>query len=182
MLSNRHVHLKEEDVAALFGEAGLTFNRYLSGNNGPWASNEFVTLKGPKGSIEHVRVLGPCRGYNQAEVLQADCYKLGIKAPVRNSGHHDGAAELELIGPCGALTIHSAIIAHRHIHVGKELLEETGWVPGETFVKVHVGGIRGLVFENVAIVKGGKGMMMHVDVEEGNAAGIKNGDKLEIIL
>lgn len=181
MLSNRHVHLTEEDVSVLFGTAGLTFSRYLSGNGGPWASNEFVTLKGPKGSIEHVRVLGPCRSYNQAELLKADCYKLGIDAPVRNSGHHNGAATLELIGPCGSLEIHTAIIAHRHIHVGKELLEETGWIPGETFVRVRVGGIRGLIFDNVAIVKGGRGLMMHVDTEEGNAAGIKNGDRLEIL-
>ena len=65
MLSNHHVHLTQESVDVLFGEAGLTFNRYLAGNSGPYATNEFVDVEGPKGRINHLRVLGPARNYNQ---------------------------------------------------------------------------------------------------------------------
>lgn len=181
MLSNRHVHLSQDMVDKLFGEAGITFNKYLAGNGGPYSTNEFVDLMGPKGVIEHVRVLGPCRGYNQAEVLKSDCFKLGIQAPVRLSGDLEGAAPLEIIGPLGSAKLDCAILAHRHIHVGKEERAQYQLEVGQT-VKVRTTGVRAVVFENVKIVNGGKGVLLHVDTEEGNAAGIQNGDTVEIII
>lgn len=180
MLSNHHVHLNEDDAKILFGDAGITFNRYLAGKSGPWASNEFVSVTGPKGTLEHFRVLGPLRGYTQCELLKADCYKLGITAPVRNSGCLDGATELTITGPCGAVTVPCGILAWRHIHVDKDTLEEMGKNYGD-FVTVRTAGDRAIDFKNVALVRGGKGLLMHVDTEEGNAAGIVNGDMLEIV-
>ena len=181
MLSNHHVHLTQEATDVLFGEAGLTFQRYLAGNSGPWASNEFVDVRGPKGTLSRFRVLGPVRPYTQCELLKTDCYKLGVDAPVRNSGHLDGAATLTLIGPCGEVTVDCGILAWRHIHVDKETLAEMGKNYGD-FVDVETTGDRALVFNKVALVPGGKGLLMHVDTEEGNAAGVKNGDKLKVIL
>lgn len=181
MLSNRHVHLSEDNAKLLFGENGITFDHHLNGNRGPWASKEQVTIVGPKGAIEKVRVLGPCREYNQIEVLKSDCYRLGIDPPVRNSGDLEGAATLKVIGPCGEIDIPGAIIAFRHIHVGADICAENGWTPGETLVSVKTEGTRSVVFNNVRIVKGGRGLLMHIDTEEGNAAGVKNGDMLEII-
>ena len=87
---------------------------------------------------------------------------------------------LKVIGPCGELELPCAILAHRHIHMGKEVLEETGLKLGDA-VSVKTEGIRSVVFNNVIIVAGGKGSVMHVDTEEGNAAGVKNGDMVEII-
>lgn len=181
MLSNRHVHLSEENAKKLFGEAGITFSKYLKGNSGPWASNEYVTLRGSKSEITKVRVLGPCRNYNQAELLKTDCFKLGVDAPVRSSGELDGAAELEIIGPNGSVVENCGIIALRHIHVCEEIRKENGIEEGQ-FVKVRATGVRGLTFENVKIVDGKGNFLMHVDNEEGNAAGIKSGDMLEIIV
>lgn len=181
MLSNHHVHLTEEAVKTLFGDAGLTFSRFLAGSSGPWASNEFVDVQGPKGTLTKFRVLGPIRPYNQCELLKSDCYKLGIKAPTRNSGVIEGATELTLIGPCGEVTAACGILAWRHIHVDKDTLAQLGKNYGD-FVSVVTSGDRALEFKNVALVKGGKGLLMHVDTEEGNAAGITNGDVLEIIL
>ena len=93
----------------------------------------------------------------------------------------DGAAELTLVGPCGEVTAPCGILAWRHIHADKDTLAEMGKQYGD-FVTVTTEGDRALTFQNVAIVKGGKGLLMHVDTEEGNAAGIVNGDELEIIL
>ncbi len=180
MLSNHHIHLKQEIVDKLFGEKGITFNKYLAGEGGPYASNEFVDLEGPKGRIAHVRVLGPCRNYNQAELLKTDCFKLGIDAPVRSSGDLEGAAMLKVIGPCGEAELPCGILAHRHIHMGKDIAENNGFVHGQR-VKVKTEGIRAVTFENVIIGIGGKGMVMHVDTEEGNAALVKNGDMLTIL-
>lgn len=180
MLSNRHVHLTETDAAILLGEGGGTFDRYLTGDSGPYSLKEMVTLVGPKGEIGHVKILGPFRDYTQAEVLRGDGFKLGVEPPVRATGHLNGAAELKIVGPCGEVTRDCAIIAHRHIHMKKDIAEKLGYENGQA-VKVRVPGVRALTFENVLISVGGRGLMMHIDTEEGNAAGVKNMDTLELI-
>ena len=182
MLSNHHVHLTEEDANILFGEKGLTFSHYLAENGGPWASKEFVDVRGPKGALHKFRVLGPLRKYTQCELLKADCYKLGVEPPVRNSGQLEGASTLTLIGPRGEVTRDCGIIAWRHIHVDKDTLAEMGLDYYKSRVSVKTEGIRATTLENVTLVPGGKGLLMHIDLEEGNAAGCKNGDMLEIVL
>lgn len=181
MLSNHHVHLTDEACHALFGDKGLTFARYLAEEGGPWSSNELVEVRGPKGTLGRFRVLGPLRPYTQVELLKSDCFKLGINPPVRNSGKLDGAVQLTLVGPCGEYTANCGILAWRHIHVDKETLAEMGKNYGD-FVTVRSGGDRALDFRKVALVPGGKGLLMHIDTEEGNAAGCQNGDMLDVIL
>ncbi|MPN15164.1 Phosphate propanoyltransferase [bioreactor metagenome] len=49
-------------------------------------------------------------------------------------------------------------------------------------VSVRVEGERGLIFENVLVrVNKDYALEMHVDIEEGNAAGLKNGAVVELI-
>ena len=180
MLSNRHVHLTQADADILFGKDGLSFDRYLTGDSGPFAFKETLCLVGGRGEIAKVKVLGPFRNYTQAEVLRGDGFKLGIAPPIRLSGKLEDAVDLTLVGPCGQITRKCAIIAHRHIHMKASIAEELGFTDGQA-VKVRVPGIRAVVFENVIINVGGRGLMMHIDTEEGNAACIKNGDVLELI-
>ncbi|RYD03727.1 hypothetical protein N752_18435 [Desulforamulus aquiferis] len=60
-VSNRHVHLADRDLIALFGDdAKLTNFKGLS-QPGQFASEQLITLVGPNGVIEKVRVLGPTR-------------------------------------------------------------------------------------------------------------------------
>ncbi|MDR1586970.1 MAG: hypothetical protein LBS57_05900 [Treponema sp.] len=176
-LSNHHIHLSREAAQVLFGREDLTFMRYLDGEGDLVAYNETVTVKGPKGSIRGIRVLGPLRGKVQVELLVTDCYRLGVEAPVRMSGDLEGAAELTVVGPCGELTVPCGIIAHRHIHVHTKTAEEMRLADGDV-IRVKVAGDRGLTFDNVKIKVSPKvtahPMMMHIDTEEGNAAGIAN--------
>ena len=88
---------------------------------------------------------------------------------------------LTIIGPKGKVEAPCGIIAWRHIHMNKETVASIGKNIGD-FVTVRTEGDRALDFFNVAIVPGGKMPLMHVDTEEGNAAGIKNGDMLEVIM
>jgi len=179
MLSNRHIHLTEEAAHILFGDQGITVKNYTNDSEAAFASNETITLAGPKGSIEKVRVLGPYRKTVQVELLAFDNFKLGVKAPVRMSGNLDGAATLRIVGTVGEIEAVCAIVAMRHIHTGYEDAAELGVSDGDE-VSVKVEGVRGLTFDHVVIKVAktvARDLMMHIDTEEGNAAGVKNYDR-----
>lgn len=98
-VSNRHVHLSQEDLDALFGQGyQLTKLKELS-QPGQYACKETVTVCGPKGAIEKVRILGPVRKQTQVEVLAADCFKLGTKSEPKMSGELAGTPGITLVGP-----------------------------------------------------------------------------------
>ena len=180
MISNRHVHLNREALDALYGK-GYELTEKKALGSPIFAANETVTLRGPKGEIKDVRILGPLRPYTQAEILMADNYLLGINAPVKLSGEAD-LAPLTLIGPSGELAMGSvAVVAKRHIHMTAAKASEYGLKERQT-VDVKIGGVRGLIFSETAIVFTEiPEPTMHVDVEEGNACGIKNMDVVEIL-
>ncbi|NYE58476.1 phosphate propanoyltransferase [Carboxydothermus ferrireducens] len=181
-ISNHHVHISETDFKVLFGkEAKMTKLRDLS-QPGQFVSEQMVTLVGPKGVIEKVRILGPFRKRTQVEISVSDCFKLGIQAPIRDSGDLAGSASITLVGTVGSITLpEGCIIAARHIHMSPEDANYFGVIDGE---RVNVRGIgnRGVVFLDVLVrVSPNYILEMHLDVDEANAAALKNGDLMEII-
>ncbi len=181
-LSGRHVHLSQEDLEKLFGKGHeLTVFKMLS-QPGQYACEEKVDLVGPKKTIKGVRVLGPVRKETQVEILMSDGFILGINAPVTDSGGLDGTPGIRIVGPKGEVDIEKGVIvAGRHIHMSPRDAEEFGVEDGQR-VKLRAGGKRGLVFENVLIrVSPSFALDCHLDLEEGNAAGLSNGDTLELI-
>lgn len=177
-LSNRHVHLTQEDVEILFGKGHQLKNIKDLMQPGQFACDECLTIKGTKGQIEKVRVLGPTRPHTQIEVLQSDVFKLGKDIPpVRESGKISGSAPVELIGPAGSVTkSEGMIVAKRHIHMTPKDAEEFG-VKDSDVVKLKTGAAeRGVVFEDVVIrVSPNYALECHIDFDEGNACGIGNG-------
>ena len=116
-VSARHVHLTQEHVEALFGEGyQLTEKKELMG--GQFASNETVTIVGLKlRAIENVRILGPVRSKSQVEVSATDAIRLGVKAPIRESGNIAGSAPIAVVGPKGVIYLNEGcIVAKRHCH------------------------------------------------------------------
>lgn len=181
-VSARHIHLTKEHIAILFGEgAELTELKPLS-QPGQFAANETVAVYGPKGSFEKVRILGPARKATQLEVSRTDAYQLGLKPPVRESGNILGTPGVRIVGPAGEVTVdQGVIVAARHIHFHTSDAERWG-IKDKQLLKVRVGGERGLVFENViARVSDQFALDMHIDTDEGNAAGVSTGDEGEII-
>ena len=180
-LSNKHVHLSQADVDVLFGEGyQLTPFKPLS-QPGQYACEEKVTVVGPKGQ-QTMRVLGPVRPESQVEVSLADARGLGLSVPVRQSWDIDGTPAFKLVGPNGEVECEKGIIvAARHIHMSLEDAEKFG-VKDKDVVSVKTEGLRGLTFHNVLVRASEKfALEMHVDIEEGNAAGVKNGDLVELI-
>lgn len=181
-VSNRHVHLSAEDLRTLFGEsAELTVKKELS-QPGQFAAEECVTLVGPKGCIEKVRVLGPIRKQTQVEILASDCFKLGVKAPVKESGKLSGTPGIVVVGPKGCVKIsEGVIVAQRHIHMSLEDAKIFSCSDGQV-VSVEFDGTRGGILKNVLIrVSDSMKLDFHVDMDEANCLGIKDGDKVKIL-
>lgn len=181
-VSARHIHLSEEHVEALFGAGySLTEMKPLS-QPGQYAANETVAVIGPKGTFAKVRILGPARKRTQLEVSRTDAFALGVNPPVRESGDIAGSAGIKLQGPAGEIEIEEGVIvAARHIHFHTTDAERYG-ITDKQKLRVRVGGERGVIFENVvARVHEQYALDMHIDTDEANAAGIRNGDQAEII-
>lgn len=181
-VSARHIHLTQEDVETLFGEGyHLTKKKDLMG--GQFASNETVTIVGIKlRAIENVRVLGPVRKASQVEISATDAMKLGIAAPIRESGKLAGSAPIAVVGPKGAIYLkEGCIIAMRHIHMSPADALQAGVHDGD-IVSVKADNERGTVFNQVKIrVDESFTLEMHIDTDEANASKIKTGDKVTII-
>ncbi len=180
--SNRHVHLCQTYADLLFGRGyELKPLRPLS-QPGQFAAEETVSIEGPKGRIDNVRVLGPCRLQTQAEIFIADAYRLGIEPVVRISGDTKNTPGARLIGPGGQADAKSGVIvAARHIHLSPE---QSVWLKLKDgdLVSVRKEGLRALVFEDVPVRCGqGHDLELHLDLEEANAGCIRNGELLEII-
>ena len=182
-ISNRHVHLCRADMDVLFGkDSQLTIKKML-GQPGQYASEEMVTLVGPKGRLEKVRVLGPLRKETQVEISVTDGRALGVNAPVRESGKVSDTPGLRLIGPCGETELkEGTIVALRHIHMTPYLAEQLNLTDGDR-IDVELGDAeRGGVMSRVLIRVSDKyAPEMHIDVDEANAFGVKNDDTARIL-
>ncbi len=180
-ISNRHIHLSQQDLEALFGPGyELTVRNDLS-QTGQYAAEETVTVEGPKSSMANVRILGPTRKETQIEISRTDSFGLGLKPPVRDSGFLDGSPGVTLIGPKGKVTLDKGvIIAQRHIHMTEAEAESFG-VKDKELVSVRVGGERGVTFENVLVrVRNDFVLEMHIDTDEANASMLGNGQLVEV--
>ncbi len=175
-VSAHHVHLTRADVETLFGKGhSLTPKRDLS-QPGQFLSEERVTLRGPKGEIRNVAVLGPERPATQTELSISDACALGINPPIRLSGDLAGAADVTIISPTGSLEAKgSAIIARSHIHLTEEDAAEMG-LSNNQLVSVEVDGDRPVTFRDVVVRVSRKSRkFMHIDFDEANAAHIGKG-------
>lgn len=181
-VSNRHIHLSQEHLELLFGPGyELTVRNPLS-QTGQYAAEETLTIEGPKSSIKNVRILGPVRKETQVEISRTDAFTLGLKPPVRDSGHLQDSPGLKLIGPKATLELDKGvIIAQRHIHMNEADAEAFG-VKDKDIVSVRVGGERGLIFDNVLVrVRSDFVLEMHIDTDEANAAMLGNGQMVEVL-
>ena len=180
-ISNRHVHLKKEDLEKLFGQGfELEVDRELS-QKGQFASKQRVTIKTENGIFENVRVLGPVRSYTQIEISKTDAYKLKLNPPVRDSGDLVSSEVITIIGPKGEITTNGCIIANRHIHLTENDLAKYGLDKNKTY-KVKVNGEKGGILDNIHLkVDESFTFELHLDTDDANAFLIKSGEELEII-
>jgi acetate kinase len=176
-ISVRHVHLTPKSIERLFGPRySLHVHTPLS-QPGQFAAQETVTLVGPRGLLAHVRIVGPPRREDQAEISRSDAYTLGIDAPVRESGQLADTPGLVIEGPAGTLTLsHGAICALRHIHMSPADADVLGLKDQDRVAVAVDSPDRRLIFGDVVVrVSSDYRLELHLDTDEGNAADLKPG-------
>lgn len=177
-ISARHAHLSQETIDRLFGPGYRLRVRAPLSQPGQFAAEEVVTLIGPAGRIEGVRLLGPPRREDQVEISRTDEFTLGVDAPVRLSGDLANTPGITIEGPAGRVTLPRGLIcSRRHIHMSPQDAERLG-VRDHDVVEVSVDSEgRDLIFGDVVVrVSPDFRLEMHVDTDEGNAAGLRARD------
>lgn len=183
-VSARHAHLSQPTLDRAFGPGCQLRPRTWLSQTGQFAAQETVTLIGPAGRIQNVRVMGPPRSRDQIELSRTDELALGIEAPVRTSGDLDGTPGIVIEGPAGRVSLSSGVIsARRHVHMSLQDARRLGVQDGQS-VQVKVDSRdRDLVFGDVTVrLAPDFRLELHLDTDEANAAGIKNGDYGELLI
>lgn len=182
-VSARHAHLSAATLAGLFGAGHALQEREPLAQPGQFAAQETVALIGPRGRIDHVRLIGPPRAQDQIEVSRSDEFVLGIDAPVRDSGDLAGTPGLVLQGPLGRVSVPAGVIcARRHVHMHPSDAARWGLRDG-AIVAVRLGP-KGAetVYRSVRVrVSDRFATQLHLDVDEANAARVAAGDMAELL-
>jgi putative phosphotransacetylase len=182
-ISARHCHLSQESVEVLFGKGyHLTPKKDLY-MDGQYAAKESVTLIGPRSRvISNLRILGPCRDFDQVELAYTDAISLGYQIPIRNSGDIEGTPGCMLMGPAGFLKMDKGVIrAAPHVHMAPEDAAYYG-VENKSYMKLRVGGELGVTFDRIYVrVDPTFKLEVHIDTDEGNACGFGDHTPCELI-
>lgn len=182
-VSARHAHLSWPTLRELFGERCELHVRNWLSQTGQFSAEETVSLVGPHGRLDNVRLMGPPRPNDQIELSRSDECTLGIVAPLRISGDVANTPGLQVVGPAGSVTLPSGVItARRHIHMNPDEARRLGLRDGQIVsVKVDSDG-RDLIFGDVIVrIAADFRLELHLDTDEANAAGVANGDYAEVV-
>lgn len=180
--SARHIHLCRADVEKLFGKGYQLHEFKKLSQPGQFACKEQLTVVGPKGQLQKVRVLGPERKETQVEIALTDSFALGIRPPVRMSGKTAGTPGCTLVGPAGSAEVREGVIvAARHLHLSAEQAALFGLKDGQV-VKLKSEGERAVIFDQV-VVRAGKGhdMEVHIDTDEANCIAMGASPMMEVL-
>lgn len=184
-VSARHLHLSPADFTVLFGKGATLTTMMKISQPGQFAANETVKVIGPKGEFPSVRIVGPLRDESQLEIAKTDGFRLGVEPTLAVSGQLKGTTgDVILVGPAGKVVLkHGVIVARRHLHIQPKLAQKYG-LQHLSFVTVRTNGTRPVTFHDV-VVRSREGiddLSFQIDTDEGNAAGVTNGDQAEVII
>jgi putative phosphotransacetylase len=182
-VSARHCHLTPEAVEMLFGKGHqLQVHKWLY-QEGQFAARETVTLIGPRSRvISNLRILGPCRNFNQVELAYTDSIALGFDIPLRPSGSIKGTPGCMLMGPAGFFEMKEGVIrAARHAHMHPQDAEFYGVKNGDA-MKLKIGGECGLILDRMLCrVDPSFKLEVHIDTDEGNACNLQPNTPCELV-
>jgi acetate kinase len=177
-ISVRHVHLTQDTIDRLFGPGYVLNVHSPLSQPGQYAAEETVTLIGPRARLPNVRIVGPPRAADQVELSTTDEIELGVEAPVRESGDLTETPGITIKGPKGSVTIqHGVICALRHIHMSPVDADVLGLKDHDRVAVAVTSRNRKLIFGDVVVrVSPAYRLELHLDTDEGNAAGVHSGE------
>ncbi|OGF31227.1 hypothetical protein A2223_04395 [Candidatus Falkowbacteria bacterium RIFOXYA2_FULL_35_8] len=182
-VSARHLHITQQDLEKLFGPNFVLIKHKDLSQFGEFSSTSRVSLVGPKGQIDDVRIVGPCRGETQVEIAKSDAILLGINAPLRLSGKLEGSGSLILRGPKGELNLEKGVIvAKRHLHISTDEAMLLGLKSGQD-IKIRIISPREVIYDRVEVrTAENYNKVVHLDTDEANAAGVDNETEADLII
>lgn len=172
-VSARHIHLAQKDLDVLFGK-GYELKKVKNLSQFPnFLTKEKLNIEANLKTIFNVAIIGPSRKETQVELSHTDIIYLRLKPVVRDSGDVKGTPGITLVAPNGKIKIKQGVInSWRHIHCNLKEAKKLGLKNGE-LVSVKTKGDCSLSFHNVMVRVAKKyKFSMHLDTDEGNAAGI----------
>lgn len=181
-VSARHIHLSKDILEKLFGKDYELKELKQLNQPSDFAAEEVLDIQVGDKKIYNVRIVGPIREATQVEISKTDAIFLGINPPVRLSGDLSDSCGIKLIGPNGQVDLDKGvIIALHHIHCTQTEAEEIG-LKDRDAVAVKIDSERPVTFYDVLVrIRDDYKLCMHIDTDEGNAAGInKKGEGLVI--
>lgn len=183
-VSARHAHLSQASIDRLFGPCHVLTPRSELVQTGQFAAKETVSLVGPRGRIDDVRLIGPPRASDQIEISRSDEFLLGIDAPRRLSGDLENSAGIVVEGPQGRVELtKGVIVALRHIHMSPADAALFGVEDGDEVAVRIDSRDRDLIFEDVIVrIDPSFRLQLHLDTDEANAAGVDEHTAATLIL
>jgi putative phosphotransacetylase len=182
-LSARHCHLTQAAVEVLFGKGHqLQPHKWLY-QDGQYAAKETLTLIGPRSRvISNLRILGPCRNFNQVELAYTDAIALGFEIPLRASGNIKGTPGCMLMGPEGFFEMEEGVIrAARHAHMSPANADFYG-VKGGDMMRLKIGGPCAITLDEMLVrVDKSFKLEVHIDTDEGNACDLQPDTPCELL-
>lgn len=180
-VSNHHIHLTQEDFDKLFPGQQMEKFKQLK-QPGEYATKQTCDVIGPKGSLKHVRVLGPVRSHSQVEIARSETFLLGIDAPIRLSGHLDGTPSVKLRTKDAEIEVQGVIVAKRHIHMSLEDAKRFGVKMGDSVaVEINSKDRRTIYDDVIARPRKDFVLEMHLDGDEASAANVRSDTVAHII-
>lgn len=183
-VSARHAHLCRATIDRLFGVGHeLQVARELSQPH-EFAARETIAVIGPHGRLDGVRVVGPPRHDDQVELARSDAMHIGIHPVLRTSGNLLDSPGVTIEGPAGQVELaHGAILARRHIHMTPADAGRLGLADHDVVAAAIDSDGRDLVFDDVIVrVSSDYRTELHLDTDEGNAAGVAPGVTATLLL
>jgi putative phosphotransacetylase len=172
-ISARHIHISEKDFEKLFGKHEKLNPLKKLSQPGEFASDKTVDLINKDKKILNVRILGPFRKNSQAEISMTDAYSLRLSPlpKIRVSGDLADTTQILVMGKKGSVKI-PCIIAKRHLHVSEKEAKDLK-LKNNQKISVKISGERGVTFHNITTrISNDYKAAVHLDTDEGNAAGI----------
>lgn len=185
-VSARHVHLSLRDVVKLFGTLEKLHQSRAVSQPKQFLCKERVTLSNSFYTLSDVGIVGPERTRTQVELSATDARAFKIAARILESGKlRESRGGLTIHGPSGSIALRSGVmIAKRHVHISPRDARQFGVTNGQN-VSVNIknpGSVRDVTFHDVVVrVHKDFRCVLHLDTDEGNAAGVTSRSVAELV-